>query len=345
MKKYKKSNISLMLLSILAAILMVSCDDWTEVETIDLNKADVAEENPELYAQYLENLREYKESDHVLVYAWVDNSEKKPYTRAHHITDLPDSVDIIGLMHPDKLASWELEDISKVRSEKGTKVIYTIDFETIKAAYNAKLELATEEEPVALEFLDFLTDSLEYSLSLVNKYNYDGICIGYAGKSRIHMRPDELKQYIENETAFINIMRDWKRRNPGKITIYEGKPQNLIDSSLLDDCLSILISGKTATAKDELTYTLLLANIDNIAKDRFGMVVMAIDLNDPNKTIGYFADGTVTMEGLADWAPVSHGGIKVNAVGVYNVSTDYHTTVKDYYYLRKIISSVNPSVK
>lgn len=345
MKKYNKNNISLTLFSLLAVILMVSCDDCKEVETIDLDKADISKDNPELYAKYLENLHEYKKSNHVLVYAWVDNSEKNPFSRAHHITDLPDSVDIIGLIHPDKLADWELEDISKVRSEKATKVIYTIDFEAIKAAFNAKLEIATEDEPVALDFLDFLTDSLEYSLSLVQKYNYDGICIGYAGKSRLHMRPNELNQYIENETAFINIMRDWKKRNPEKIITYEGKPQNLIDTSLLDDCLSILISGKTAKAKDELTYTLLLANIDNIPKDRFGMVVMAIDLNDPNKSIGYFANGTVTMEGLADWAPVVHGEIKVNAVGVYNASTDYHTTVKDYYYLRKIISSVNPSVK
>ncbi|MDH6396429.1 glycoside hydrolase family 18 [Dysgonomonas sp. PF1-23] len=335
------NKILIFLLSLIAGgLLLTSCSDWTEDESVDIKQP----EKP-AYGKYLENLREYKKTDHVLVYAWVDNSEKKPYSRAHHITDLPDSVDIIGLMHPDELVNWELEDISKVRNDKGTRVIYTIDFEAIKAAYNAKLELATEEEPIALEFLDFLTDSLEYSLSLVNKYNYDGICIGYAGKSRLHMRPNELKQYIENETAFINIMRDWKRRNPGKMTIYEGKPQNLIDTSLLDDCLSILISGKTATAKDELTYTLFLANIDNIAKDRFGMVVMAIDLNDPNKSTGYFSNGTVTMEGLADWASVAHDGIKVKAVGVYNASTDYHTTVKDYYYLRKIISSVNPSIK
>lgn len=335
------NKIIIFLLSLIAGVfLLTSCSDWTENESVDIKQPEIPD-----YGKYLENLRDYKKTDHVLVYAWVDNSEKKPYSRAHHITDLPDSVDIIGLIHPENLVNWELEDINKVRSEKGTKVIYTIDFETIKAAYNAKLELAAQNEPIALQFIDFLTDSLEYSLSLVNKYNYDGICIGYAGKSRLHMRPDELKQYTNNETAFINIMRDWKRRNQEKITIYEGKPQNLIDTSLLNDCLSILISGKTATAKDELTYNLSLANIENIAKDRFGMVVEAIGLNDPNKKIGYFTDGTVTMEGLADWAPIAHDGIKVKAVGVYNASTDYHTAAKDYYYLRKIISSVNPSIK
>lgn len=56
------------------------------------------------------------------------------------------------MIHPDNLTDWELKEINQVRSEKAMKVIYTIDFESIKAAYNAKLELATEEEPVAEEF-------------------------------------------------------------------------------------------------------------------------------------------------------------------------------------------------
>ena len=71
MKKYNKNNISLTLFSLLAVILMVSCDDWKEVETIDLDKADISKDNPELYAKYLENLHEYKKSNHVLVYAWA----------------------------------------------------------------------------------------------------------------------------------------------------------------------------------------------------------------------------------------------------------------------------------
>lgn len=235
--------------------------------------------------------------------------------------------------------------MNQIRSEKATKVIYTIDFESIKAAYNAKLELATEEEPVAEEFLDFLTDSLEYSLSLAGKYNYDGICIGYAGKARIHMRPAELKEYTENETAFINIMNDWHKRNPEKVITYEGKPQNLINPALLDDCMSILISGKESTNENDLTYKMLLANVEGVPQKRFGMTVMATDLNDPNKTIGYFADGSLAMARLADWASSAHGGVTVKAVGIYNVSTDYYASAQSYFYTRQLISSVNPSVK
>lgn len=344
MKIYRNS-IKGIIMAAFSVLALSACSDWTETESIDLNQPDITDQNPELYAKYLTNLREYKKSDHKLVYVWFDNSQKVPFNRAHHITDLPDSIDVVSMIHPDNLADWELDEINQVRNEKATKVIYTINFESIKAAYNAKLELATEEEPVAEEFLDFLTDSLEYSLSLANKYNYDGICIGYAGKARIHMRPAELKEYIENETAFINIMNDWHKRNPEKVITYEGKPQNLINPSLLDDCISILISGKESTNANELTYNILLANVEGIPQDRFGMTVMATDLNDPNKKIGYFADGSLAMAGLANWASSAHSGVTVKAVGIYNVSTDYYSSIQNYYYTRQLILSVNPSVK
>ena len=61
--------------------------------------------------------------------------------------------------------------------------------------------------------------------------------------------------------------------------------------------------------------------------------------------MGYFADGSLAMVGLANWAPSPHGGVTVKAVGIYNVSTDYYTSVRNYSYTRQLISSVNPSVK
>lgn len=344
MKIYRNS-IKGIIMAAFSVLALSACSDWTDTEGIDLNQPDITDQNPELYAKYLMNLREYKASDHKLVYVWFDNSQKVPFNRSQHITDLPDSIDVVSMIHPDNLADWELKEMNQIRSEKATKVIYTIDFESIKAAYNAKLELATEEEPVAEEFLDFLTDSLEYSLSLAGKYNYDGICIGYAGKARIHMRPAELKEYTENETAFINIMNDWHKRNPEKVITYEGKPQNLINPALLDDCMSILISGKESTNENDLTYKMLLANVEGVPQKRFGMTVMATDLNDPNKTIGYFADGSLAMARLADWASSAHGGVTVKAVGIYNVSTDYYASAQSYFYTRQLISSVNPSVK
>lgn len=346
MKIKEKSNILGMLLVLLALILTISsCSDWKEIEDLNPEQKDISEQNPELYAKYLLNLRKYRESEHTLVYAWFDNSQKTTFSRAHHIADLPDSIDVVGLIHPDHLAEWELKEMNAIRSDKGIKVIYTVDFGDFKEAYNLKLDRATDEEPVAKDFVGFLADSLEYALSLTAKYGYDGICIGYNGKSRTHMRPAELREYQENEIAFINIVKDWHKRNSGKEIVFEGKPQNLIDPSILNDCLSVLISGKASTNENEFTYKLLLAATENVPQDRLGMTVMAVDPNDPKKAIGYLIGGKTAISGLANWAVATHNGIGIKAVGIYNVSADYHVPGKDYYHTRHLISTVNPPVK
>ena len=60
----------------------------------------------------MENLRQYKaDTEHKKVYAWFDNSEKNPSSYAQHITSLPDSIDIVGLMYPSELAAFEKEEI------------------------------------------------------------------------------------------------------------------------------------------------------------------------------------------------------------------------------------------
>ena len=110
-------------------VLLVSC---TDVESIDINRPGLEEQSPELYAKYLENLNTYKRSDdHKVAYAWFDNSVKAPYSRAHHISDIPDSLDVVSMMYPADLAEFELTDMATVR-RKGTKVVYTISFDRIQ---------------------------------------------------------------------------------------------------------------------------------------------------------------------------------------------------------------------
>ena len=80
MKLYKKSfkGIALAAFSVLA---LSACSDWTDSESIKLKEPGIDEQSPELYAKYLKNLQEYKNSDHKIVYGWFDNSEKVPFSR------------------------------------------------------------------------------------------------------------------------------------------------------------------------------------------------------------------------------------------------------------------------
>jgi hypothetical protein len=329
---------------LIAGFLFPSCSDWAETEPLTVIDPNIKEQNPELYAKYLVGLQQYKASAHKFVYVWFDNSLKSPVSRAHRINALPDSIDVVALMYPDGLVEREREEMRELK-EKATKVIYSIDFEKIKAAYNAKMELALEGEPVALDFKDFCIDSLAYALSLVKKYDYDGVCIGYSGKAMNHMDGKEKKEYKENEKLFIGIVKDWCRRNPDKHIVFEGKPQHLVDKSLLAGCQLILIPCQSATNEDFFTYHFLLAADEDIPLDRLGVIVSAPALNDPNKIIGYLGNGDLAMQGLAHWAQASHEGIRVAGVGIYNVSTDYYNATRIYNYTRELISSINPSLK
>ena len=56
-----KNNIKNIAAVCIASITLTACNDWTDVENIKVNQPDVKEINSELYAQYLQKLRTYKE--------------------------------------------------------------------------------------------------------------------------------------------------------------------------------------------------------------------------------------------------------------------------------------------
>ncbi len=325
---------------------LTSCSDWTEVEGLNITPPDIATQNPELYANYLKNLREYKNSDHKLVYAWFDNSEKVPFNRSHHMTDLPDSIDVVSLMHPAELTAWELEEMQTIRNNKGTKVIYTVDFDAIKNAFNAKMEIATPEEVLEADFEKFLADSVNTALSFSDKYNYDGICVGYNGKGTIHMTEAELEEYTSNENLFMGLMSNWYASNNHKIISFAGKPQNLLDKSFLNDCHLILLSeGLNATNEYLFSYNLLLANVEGVPTDRFAMMASTTSLDPEDIKTGYFSSGERSLRAVAEWAAIDHSDIVLGGIGIYNISTDYYNPSMIYPHSRYAISTVNPSIK
>lgn len=166
-----------------------SCEDWTDVDNLSVEYENVEQQNPELYSRYLASLREYRKTDHTLVYAWYDNSVKVPVSRAHYLRDVPDSIDVVGLIHPDSLTQSEIEQMNYLREQKGMKIVYTIDFDGMKTDYTNIVEPADPDR----DFRSYLTDTLSYTLSLLKKYPYDGICIGYTGKSTVLMDDAEKK--------------------------------------------------------------------------------------------------------------------------------------------------------
>lgn len=347
-----KSNIITALL-LTAGLTFTSCNDWTEMESIDIKKATIEEQNPELYARYLQNLRQYKESEHQQVYAWFDNREKTPFTRAQHLTELPDSIDAVVLDYPENLADWEMKEMTELQSKKGTKVIYDLNFDSIKVAYNRSMEILPvvneeggeeeEPEPIAKEFEDFLIDSLQAALQLTNRYNYDGFCISYTGKEAAHMSKNEKNEYIQNENIFLGIIADWHQRNAQKSISFKGKPQNVINKSYLEKYSLIFAIGTEATNLNMLAYEYSFAITEGVP-DRVGIIITTQSTDPSDKTTGYLS-GALAISQIAEWAAAPQGGREVAGVGIFNVANDYYYTDKTYKYTRNVISSLNPSIK
>lgn len=132
-----------------AVLSFAACSDWTETESLDINYPTLEEQNPELYKQYLKALRDYKAGEHKVVLVSMDNTTSAPAQRNEHLTTMPDSVDIICLMNPDNLHPTLAGEFAKVR-EKGTRVIYNIDYNAIEKLWEKVLadeEANKPEEP------------------------------------------------------------------------------------------------------------------------------------------------------------------------------------------------------
>ena len=334
-------------LCLTATLVVTACSEWTEVEGVGEKTPNIADQNPELYAQYLENLKSYKDSDHKATYVWFNNSEKIPFSRAHHLTELPDSIDVVALMYPSNLAAYELKEMESIRKNKGTKIIATIDFDAIKLEYDLMVADKIKEDPtyIPAAFLDVLKDKVRDLYIDIDKYGYDGISIGYKGKGTLHLTQQELEEYNNNGKLFIGMIKDWHERRKDKLIVFEGKPQNLVDKSILSDCKLIILPSEDATNSYLFTYNVEMAKAEGVPTDRFAVSVTTPSLDETDTKTGYFSNKTRALTSAAQWSVAAHSDFTISGLAIYNVSNDYFNTSLVYKYTRDAITTLNPSIK
>lgn len=324
---------------ITGCLLLTSCSDWTDDESVDIKQPT----NPN-YSKYLENLRAYKKSDHKVVYAWFDNSEKAPYSRGQHISDIPDSVDVVTVMYPDALADFEVKEIGALQKDKGMKVLYTISYDVIKKAYEQMVKDETDKDPAyqAPAFLDYLSKNVEELLTLSSTYNYDGIIVGYKGQSTVYMTTDEKTEYITNQNAFISKIKTWYDNNNTKMLVYEGSPQFLLDKSLLTSCEHIILNTIGVASAVELSIRTSEAMVEDVPTDRFVVVASTTSLDVADKKTGYYGEDRALIE-AAYWVTEAGNGYTKAGLGIYNIQNDYYNISQVYQYAKKSINIMNPT--
>lgn len=122
--RLKKIIFSILLLACAASM---ACSDWTDTEAVENNVIKPWEQGPELWAQYTQMLRDYKQREHFLVIAHFDNAPAIATGEKDFMRGLPDSLDMVLLTNADNFSRYDAEDMATMR-EKGTKVLYQIDY-------------------------------------------------------------------------------------------------------------------------------------------------------------------------------------------------------------------------
>jgi len=340
MENKNMNKILILLLSLIAGgFLFTSCSDWTEDESVDI-KVPVSP----AYAKYLESLRTYKSSNHKQVYAWFDNSEKVPYSRGQHMSDVPDSIDFVVLMYPESLATFELEDMQTLQNDKGTKIVYSVSYDVILKTYEqmVKDELAQNESYVAPEFIPYMKKNVQSLLNLSETYNYDGIIVSYRGLSTIYMTEKEKETYSENQQAFLSQVSTWYSSNSSKMIVFEGSPQFLEDKSLLASCKHIILNTLTIDNATELSVLVSEAMVTGVPTDRFIVAANATSIDTSDKKTGYYGDDRAIIE-AAYWVTETADGYTKAGLGIYNIQNDYYNIAKVYQYAKESINIMNPA--
>lgn len=331
-----------------------SCEDWTDVESLDIHTPSLEEQNPQLYADYLKDLNIYKASEHKLTIVSVENVAD-PSKQAERLSALPDSIDYISLNNPDKLSGNMLDEIRIVR-EKGTKVVYSIDFskfeEEWKEMKKANPDL-TEEEGRA--YLDKRTGEM---LALAD--NYDGIIADYTGRSLVSLKGEELEVYTSRQTNFLNKLKEWKQASDKSLFFYTNvqylTAENMGIIGLAD---YIILKTALSTNGDDLSVKALLAvqagedakelyeGINPVPADRFIACVQLPQPDDKNQVVGYWntvdseGNKTLATQGAAWWNVQASTGFERKGMFVMNVQDDYYNNT--FSSIREVISIMNPS--
>lgn len=332
MKRYNK--IFGALLPALAMTLLASC---TDVESIELNRPGLDEQSPELYAKYLQNLNEYKSSaSHKVTYAWFDNSVKAPYSRGQHISDVPDSLDVVSVMYPADLAEFEINDMAAVRA-KGTKVVYTISFDNIRKEHADKVVEGVETGAFAAYLQAELDRLLGYEAS------FDGIIVEYKGKNPIYMSDEAKAEAKAEQDLFFTAIMNWKSNHADKMLTFQGYPENLIGQTVLSECRHIILVTDKLEDVQQLSLVVRKAMISKeVPTDRFVVAVSTVSMDTTDGKTGYFG-GKRAMKGAAYWVTESSSDYTRAGIAIYNIQNDYYNADAIYPCVKEAINIMNPA--
>lgn len=294
-----------MILPLVVLLLGASCSDWTETESIENTVYKPWEQDPALWADYTAALRAYKQSEHYLSYARLHNSPAQAASEQDFMRCLPDSLDIVTLTNADNFSAYDAEDMEVMR-EKGTRVLYQVDYAARKAEFSGEAALKA--------YLDGVIASV--AANGLDGYSFTTDPLDAAATASI--------------VATLSAAKA-----EGQLLVFEGNPLSVAaaDRDKLD--YVVLDTEKVENTTDVRLQVLNATDYAGIAPDRL-LLAAEIDapLQDADRT--EYAAVELMARCVVEFGPL--GGF-----AAYNIAGDYYHADRNYSTIRQAIQTLNPS--
>lgn len=294
-----------MILPLVVLLLGASCSDWTETEAIENTVYKPWEQDPALWADYTAALRAYKQSEHYLSYARLYNSPAQATSEQDFMRCLPDSLDIVTLTNADNFSAYDAEDMAVMR-EKGTRVLYQVDYAGRKAEFADAAALKT--------YLDGV-------IAAVAAHGLDGYSF----------TADPL-----DAAATATIVATLSAaRSDGQLLVFEGNPLSVAEADRAKLDFVVLDTEKAENTTEVQLLVLNATGYAGIAPEKL-LLAAEIDapLQDADRT--EYAAVELMARCVVEYGPLA-------GFAAYNIAGDYYHAEMNYQTIRTAIQTLNPS--
>ena len=289
----------------MALLLGASCSDWTETENIENTVLKPWEQDPALWADYTAALRAYKASEHYLSYARLHNSPSPAASEQDFMRCLPDSLDIVTLTNADNFSAYDAEDMAAMH-EKGTKVLYQVDYAARKAEFSSEAALKT--------YLDGV-------IAAVRTNGMDGYSF--------------TTDPLDAATTTTIVATLSAAKGDGQLLVFEGNPLSVAEA---DRAKLDFVVLDTEKAENTTEVQLQVLNATGYAGIPAGKLLLAAEidalLQDADRT--EYAAVEAMARCVVEYGPLA-------GFAAYNIAGDYYHADRNYSTIREAIQTLNPS--
>lgn len=328
-------NIRIMTAMALLA-LSASCAKWTEQQSIEIIKPSM-ENDPDLYSAYCGVIKEYKSSDHRIMYVTFDNVEQA-YDQSCNLTSLPDSIDFVEICDPGSMSSVSGQ-MHKLASDKAFRFTLSISADKLENDYSSLVSDVDGENPVDQPDKSvFFADSVKKAFSLVDKYGFDGVRLQYSGYGTHHLTEEQLAQYTAEQEAFFSLVLGELKKRGNLLLFLNVRPENIVSTEILNEADYIILPTEGSAGAGDLSLAAIKAvEVCPDAKLLYAVTTITDDFQ-----TGWFSAGE-QIPLVSRWM-ASPASFDKSGMVIYDVRRSFYDSNRNVYRkIRGAIRNMNPN--